>query len=138
MKYIIVGLGNFGGPLAERLTAKGNEVIGLDINLDRVNSLKEKVSHTICLNATNEATIAELPLKNTDVVIICIGKDQGANVMATALFKNIGVKRLVSRATNNIHESILRAIGVDEIIKPEEEAAERWAKIFQDSQKKDE
>lgn len=131
MKYIVVGLGNFGGPLAERLTAKGNEVIGLDTSLDRVNLLKEKVSHTICLNATNEATIAELPLQNTDVVVICIGKDQGANVMATALFKNLGVKRLVSRGTNSTHESILRAIGVDEIIKPEEEAAERWAAIFQ-------
>lgn len=131
MKYIVVGLGSFGAPLATRLTAKGNEVIGIDTNLERVNALKDKISHCICLNATNEETLAELPLKNTDVVVVCIGKDQGANVMVTAMFKNLGVKKLISRATNTIHEGILKAIGVDEIINPEAEAAERWSEELQ-------
>ena len=48
--------------------------------------------------------------------------------MATALFKNMQVKRLVSRAINPLHEKVLQAIGVDEIVHPEEETAERWAK----------
>lgn len=48
--------------------------------------------------------------------------------MATALFKNLQVKRLISRAINTLHENILKAIGVDEIVHPEEETAERWAK----------
>jgi len=128
MKYIIVGLGNFGAALAEKLTQQGNEVIGIDSSMAKVTSLKEKISHTICLNATDEQTVSDLPLKNTDVVMICIGEDQGTNVLATALFKNLGVKRLISRSINPLHEKILRAIGVDEIVRPEEETAERWAK----------
>ncbi|MEQ9582685.1 MAG: TrkA family potassium uptake protein, partial [Arenibacter sp.] len=67
-------------------------------------------------------------LSDTDVVIIAIGEDQGANVMTTALFKNLQVKRLISRAINPLHEKVLVAIGVDEIVHPEEETAERWAK----------
>ncbi|MBP8238662.1 MAG: TrkA family potassium uptake protein [Saprospiraceae bacterium] len=128
MKYIIVGLGNFGASLAEKLTLQGHEVIGIDHSMSKVEMLKEKVSHTICLDAMDEFTVSGLPLKDTDVVIIAIGEDQGANVMTTAVFKNLQVKRLISRAINPLHEKVLRAIGVDEIVHPEEETAERWAK----------
>jgi trk system potassium uptake protein TrkA len=128
MKYIIVGLGNFGASLAEKLTQQGNEVIGIDSSMPKVTALKEKINHTICLDATDEQTVSDLPLKNTDIVMICIGEDQGTNVLATALFKNLGVKRLISRSINPLHEKILRAIGVDEIVRPEEETAERWSK----------
>lgn len=128
MKYIIVGLGNFGASLAEKLTLQGNEVIGIDSSMGKVANLKEKISHTICMDATDEQTVSDLPLKNTDVVMICIGENQGTNIMATALFKNLAVKRLISRSINPLHENVLRAIGVDEIVRPEEETAERWAK----------
>ncbi|MEZ4970851.1 MAG: TrkA family potassium uptake protein [Flavobacteriaceae bacterium] len=128
MKYIIVGLGGFGASLAEKLTAQGNEVIGIDNKMDKVDSFKEKISHTICMDATDEFTVSGLPLKETDIVIIAIGEDQGANIMTTALFKNFQVKRLISRAINPLHEKVLIAIGVDEIVHPEEETAERWAK----------
>lgn len=128
MKYIIVGLGNFGSSLAMKLTASGNEVIGIDSRMEKVDSFKEKISHTICMNATDEFTVSGLPLKDTDVVIVAIGEDQGANIMATALFKNQQVKRLISRAINPLHERVLHAIGVDEIVHPEEETAERMAK----------
>jgi trk system potassium uptake protein TrkA len=128
MKYIIIGLGNFGASLAEKLTAQGNEVIGIDNRMTKVDALKEKISHTICLDATDEFTVSGLPYKETDVVIIAIGEDQGANVMITAIFKNLGVRRLISRAINPLHEKVLQAIGVDEIVHPEEETAERWAK----------
>ncbi|MGZ0014882.1 potassium channel family protein [Yeosuana sp. AK3] len=128
MKYIIVGLGNFGASLAEKLTAQGNEVIGIDNKMNKVDLFKEKISHTICMDSTDEFTVSGLPLKETDVVIIAIGEDQGANVMTTALFKNFQVKRLISRAIDPLHEKVLMAIGVDEIVHPEEETAERWAK----------
>lgn len=128
MKYIIVGLGSFGASLGVKLTAQGNEVIGIDINMSKVNIFKEKLSHTIQMDATDEYTVPGLPLKETDVVVIAIGEEQGDNIMATALFKNLQVKRLISRAVNPLHEQVLQAIGVDEIVHPEEETAERWAK----------
>ncbi len=128
MKYIVIGLGSFGASLAEKLTAQGNEVIGIDINMQRVEALKEKISHTICLDATDEHTVNGLPLKDTDIVIVAIGENQGTNVMVSALLKNLKVKKLISRAVNTLHENVLNAIGVDEIVHPEQESAERWAK----------
>lgn len=128
MKYIIFGLGNFGASLAQKLTEQGNEVIGIDSNMAKVDAFKEKISHTICMDATDEFTVSGLPLKETDIVLVAIGEDQGANIMTTALLKNFEVKRLISRAINPLHEKVLQAIGVDEIVHPEEETAERWAK----------
>lgn len=128
MKFIIVGLGNFGGSLAEKLTQQGNEVIGVDTNPDKVNYFMDKLALAICLNATQQSALEHLPLKNSDVVIVCIGEDEGANIMVTAHFKNMGVNRLISRSINPLHESVLEAIGVSEIVRPEEETAERWAK----------
>jgi trk system potassium uptake protein TrkA len=96
--------------------------------MNKVELYKERISHTICLDASEEYAISSLPLKDTDVVIVAIGEDQGANIMATALFKNLQVKKLISRAINDIHEKDLKAIGVDDIVHPEEETADRWSK----------
>lgn len=128
MKYIIVGLGTFGASLAEKLTSLGNEVIGIDNKMEKVDALKEKITHTIFMDATDEMTVSGLPIKDTDIVIISIGENRGVNVMVTALFKNLKAKRIISRSVNNLHEQVLTALGIEEIVHPEEETAERWAK----------
>lgn len=128
MKYIVIGLGNFGASLAEKLTLQGHEVIGIDSSMAKVDAYKERITHTICMNAMDETTVEGLPLQDTDVVVVAIGEDQGANIMTTAILKNLGVKRLISRAINGLHEKVLKALGVDEIVHPEEETAERWSK----------
>jgi trk system potassium uptake protein TrkA len=128
MKYIIVGLGNFGSSLGMALTRQGHEVIAIDNSMQKVEAYKEMISHTICMDATDEHTVNGLPISNTDIVIVAIGEDQGENVMATALFKTLKAKRLISRSINPLHEKVLQAIGVDDIIHPEKEAAKRWAK----------
>ncbi|MGB8703925.1 MAG: TrkA family potassium uptake protein [Gillisia sp.] len=128
MKYIIIGLGNFGSSLAEKLTRLGNEVIGVDVSLNKVEAFKDKITHAISLDSTDLTAVSNLPLRETDVVIVAIGEDKGALIMTTALMKQLKVKRLISRAVTPLQEMVLEAMGVDEIIHPEEETAERWAK----------
>jgi trk system potassium uptake protein TrkA len=72
--------------------------------------------------------VKHLPLEDTDIVVVCIGEDEGASILTTALMKQLKVKRLISRAVSPLHETILEAMEVDEIVHPEEETAERWAK----------
>lgn len=128
MKYIIIGLGNFGTSLAERLTRSGNEVIGVDNKMTKVEALKENITHTVCLDCTDPQAVSYLPLKDTDAVIICIGENEGVNIMATALMKRLNVKRLIGRAVSPLHEGVLEAMGIEEFVHPEDETAERWAK----------
>ena len=128
MKFIIVGLGNFGFALAEKLTQQGHEVIGVDKNIDKIEEIKDKITHAICLDCSHQAAVNSLPLKNTDVVIVAIGEDVGGNLLTTALIKKMGVPRLISRSISNIHETILESMEITEIVRPEVETAERWAK----------
>jgi trk system potassium uptake protein TrkA len=128
MKFIIIGLGNFGSSIGQKLTAAGHEVIGVDIKMSHVDAMKESISHTVCLDCTDPQAVTHLPLKDVDIVVVCIGEDEGANIMSTALMKRMQVKRLISRAVSPLHENVLEAMGVDEIVHPEEETANRWAK----------
>lgn len=128
MRYIIAGLGSFGSSLGIALTSQGHEVIAIDSNMQKVETYKELITHTICMDATDEFTVNGLPITDTDIVVVAIGEDQGANVMATALFKTLKARRLISRSINPLHEKVLQAIGVDDIFHPEKESAMRWAK----------
>lgn len=128
MKYIIVGLGNFGSSIAEKLTQMGNEVIGVDNKMERIDAVKDKITHAICLNSIDSKAVMGLPLKNTDAVIVCIGEDEGANILVSALMKKMKVKRLISRSVSPLQETVLEAMGVEEIVNPELETAERWVK----------
>ncbi|WP_192821337.1 TrkA family potassium uptake protein [Rufibacter sp. LB8] len=128
MRYIIIGLGYFGSSLSMRLTEMGHEVIAVDKDMQKVEQYKNLVTHTVCLDASDFQSLATLPTADTDVVLVGIGEDFGASVMATAIFKQLGVKRLMSRAISPLHQTVLEAIGVDQIIRPEQESAERLAK----------
>ncbi len=127
MKYIVVGLGVFGASISEKLAEMGNEVIGVDISMSKVDAIKEKITHAISLDATDMEAVKNLPLKDCDVVIVGIGEDKGANIMVAALMKQIKVKRLISRAVDPLQRTVLETMGVDEIIHPEKETADRWA-----------
>lgn len=128
MKYIVVGLGSFGSSLASALTRQGHEVIAIDRDMQKVEAYKELITHTICMDATDEYTVNGLPIQDTDIIVVAIGENEGANIMATALFKTLNAKRLISRSINPLHEKVLDAIGIDTIFYPEKESAVRWAK----------
>lgn len=127
MKFLIIGLGNFGAAIAEKLAQKGHEVIGVDKQMEKVEAIKDKITHAICLDCKHEEAVRSLPLKNTDIVMVTIGEDEGANLLITALMKNMNVTRLISRSVSKIHETILEAMGIKEIVRPDEETAERWS-----------
>ena len=127
MKYIVIGLGTFGSSISEKLAEMGNEVIGVDISMSKVDAIKEKITHAISLDATDPEAVKNLPLKDCDVVIVGIGEDKGANIMAAALMKQMHVKRLISRAVDPLQRTVLQTMGIEEIIHPEEETADRWA-----------
>ena len=128
MKYIIIGLGKFGAALAEKLSEMGNEVIGVDLQMSRIDALKDKLTHTINLDATDPDAVENLPLNDADTVIIAIGEDTGANILVAALMKKKKVKHLIGRVVDPLQKTVLEAMGINEVIHPEAEAAERWAK----------
>jgi trk system potassium uptake protein TrkA len=105
----------------------GHEVVAADYDMNKVESYKDQITHTIQVNGREMNALRTLPLQNADAVIVGIGEDFGSSVEVTANLKQIGVPRLIARAITAVHQTVLEAIGVDEIIHPEQETAERLA-----------
>ncbi len=131
MKYIIIGLGNYGYVLGEELAAMGNEVIGADIQETRVESIKDKIATAFCLDATDVNSLSALPLDTADAVIVTIGENFGASIRVVALLKQLKVKHIYARSIDAIHKSILEAFELDKVLTPEEDAARRLVELWE-------
>lgn len=123
MRYLIIGLGIYGANLARDLTDMGHEVIGADNRASNIEAIKDYISATYILDATDEASLSALPLKNVDLVIVAIGENFGASIKTVALLRKIGVRKIYARAIDALHQSILEGLKVDRILTPEQRAA---------------
>jgi trk system potassium uptake protein len=124
-KFLIVGLGVFGKALAEKLIAKGTEVIAIDKEMEFIEEIKDMVTYAACLDSTDEKALDAIDLRDVDVGIVCIGENFEANLMTSVLLKQKGLKKVISRASAPLHIKILKAVGIDQIITPGVEAAEK-------------
>lgn len=123
MRYLIIGLGIYGGNLARDLVAQGNEVIGADSSRSTVDAIKDFITTAYVIDTTEESALSVLPLSNVDVVIVAIGENFGASIKTVALLKQAGVKRIYARAIDPLHEAIMSSFGIERILKPEQRAA---------------
>jgi len=128
MKIIVFGLGNFGMSLSLSLTETGNEVIAIDKQMDKVNLVKDKISHAICMDSTNELAYEAVPLKDADKIIVAIGENEGAAIITTAIIKKLSNVKIISRALSPIHDTVLEAMGIYSIVHPEQDSADRLTK----------
>jgi len=127
MKFIVFGLGNYGSSLGRKLVELGHEVFGVDSSMERVEKMKNRMTYTISMDATNREAIEGLPLKETDVVVIAIGENEGTIILLAALLKQVGAKRIICRVTSPLQKAILESMGMTEFVYPELDSAERNA-----------
>lgn len=125
-RFAVIGLGRFGQRLAVLLTEAGAEVIAVDRRRSLIEQIRDKVTLAVCLDSTDEEALKAQGIDKVDVAIVGIGADFEDSVLATVLLKQLGVPRVISRATTTIRARILTRIGADDIVNPERESADRW------------
>lgn len=123
MKYLVIGLGNFGSTLACKLTDMGHDVIGVDNNEHRIEDIKEKISVSYILDATEKAALKSLPLDEIDCAIVAIGQSMDSSLRTVASLKELKISPVYARALDLTHESILKAMNIQKIFIPESFAA---------------
>lgn len=126
-RFAIIGLGHFGGEVARKLFAEGKEIIAVDGDKEKVQAAAEYSSQAICADATDQKVLAALELNDVDAAIVSLGERMDVITLAALHLKELGVPYLIVKAISNDHEKILRAIGVNEVIHPEEFAAKSLA-----------
>lgn len=126
-QFIVIGLGRFGTSVAETLYALGNDVLAVDIDEERVQSIADRVTHAVQVDANDEASLRALGIGNFDVAIISIGSDIQANILSTLLVKEMNVKHIITKANNAMHAKVLYKIGANRVIFPERDMGIRVA-----------
>ena len=123
----VIGLGRFGVSTTRTLYNLGHDVLAIDKDEARVQSVLGQCTYAVSAECTNESALRDLGIQDYDVAIITIETNIADSVMACVLLKTIGVKTIVARARDSFHASTLRRIGVDRVIQPEEEMGTRLA-----------
>lgn len=130
MKRIgIVGAGRFGLSLAESLANAGLEVVLLDRNRPAMQQANEFAT-ALQGDATQPRVLEEAGFGECDVVVVAIGSNIEASMMATANCKELGVPNVVAKATSELHGKILRRIGADSVVYPDRDSAHRLARAL--------
>ncbi len=124
MLVAVIGLGTFGAKTAVRLFEKGAEVIAIDKDEDLVEKIKERVTHAVQLDVTDERGLRSQNISDVDVAVVAIGDHIEQSILAVTMLRKLGVGRVIARATSVLHEHVLHEIGASEIIKVEEEMGE--------------
>jgi trk system potassium uptake protein TrkA len=114
--FAVIGLGTFGKKVAEVLAEKGAQVIAVDNNPENVDRIKNSVTVAVLIDSTDEAALLKAPLEDVDTAIVAIGDQIEASILTTALLKKRGIPYIVSRAVSDIHETVLRQVGANEVI----------------------
>ncbi|MCB9127673.1 MAG: TrkA family potassium uptake protein [Ardenticatenales bacterium] len=127
-EFVVVGLGRFGTSLARALIEFGHSVLALDSDTNRVQQLANDLPHVIALDATNIDALREVGVGDFETGVSCIGTNFEANLLATVLMRQLGVKRVVAKARTRTQRLILLKVGADDVILPEHEAGLRLAR----------
>ncbi|MCH7800680.1 MAG: TrkA family potassium uptake protein [Chloroflexi bacterium] len=123
----VMGLGRFGSSVARSLYNLGHDVLAIDIDENKVQSIMGQATHALTGDCTNDAVLKELGIPDYDAAVVAIGSDVVSSIMASVLLKTMGVPYVVSRAHNELHGNTLERVGVDKVVHAEEEMGNRLA-----------
>ena len=126
--YAVFGLGRYGMAVAKELVENGREVIAVDDEEKIVNDAAAYLPVCKCADVTDAEVISRLGIGNIDTVIVCMASNLEASVMAITLCKEAGVKTVIAKCANEMHQKILLRVGADQVVFPENESGIRLAK----------
>lgn len=126
----IIGGGRFGTTLAMELTQKGGEVLFMDKARDVVQRLSGVVAKAVQGDATDIEALSEAGFGACETVVVAIGSNVEASILATMALKDLRVARIIAKASTDTHGKVLERVGVNQIIYPERERASRLARTL--------
>ena len=124
---LIIGAGQFGTHIAKRMEELRCEVMAVDINEDAINQIMPYVTDAKIGDGTNEEFLRMLGVNDYDVCFVTLGRHFQTSLETTSLLSELGAKKVISRATNDVQMKFLLRNGADEVVYPEKQTAVRIA-----------
>ena len=129
-RFAVIGLGQFGTSIAKTLADRGAEVLAIDIDLDKVESIKDEVAFAVSLDSTDIKALKGQNITDMDAVVVAIGENFEGLLLTTVLLLELDVKRIIARAASVQQRQILEKMGVKEILSPEDTVGRTVAEML--------
>lgn len=120
-RFAVIGLGRFGSRIARTLSLRGAEVMAIDNNEAHVDSLRDDVASPVIMDSTDFKALKSQRLDTMDAVVVAIGENFEALLLTVTHLMELKIKRIIARASNEHQLKILKKLGVEEILSPEDE-----------------
>ena len=127
---LIIGMGRFGQHLAKNMMELGNDVMVIDSEESRVERILPYATNVKIGDCTNPEVLKSLGIANFDLIFVCIGTNFQSSLEITSLVKELGGKKVISKATRDIQAKFLLRNGADEVIYPDRDIAEKCAERY--------
>ena len=127
-QFLIIGVGRFGSAVAQTLYDLGQEVVVVDENEDALQDVMNSVTHAALLDATDEAALARLGVNSFDYVVVAIGGNLEASILATVAAKSGGARHVICKVNSQLAARVLASVGADEVVRPEHDMGTRLAR----------
>ncbi len=125
--YVVIGLGNFGSAIAETIANAGQDVIAIDKSMLTVQKVAETVPNTVCADSQDIEMLKEAGVQDADVAIVSMGSFLEASVITILNLKELGVPKIIAKASNERYKYVMERIGASAVIQPESEMGQRVA-----------
>ena len=126
--YVVIGLGRFGRTLARQLCKLGAEVLAMDVDNDLVQQVAEDVTHAVVGDSQDKDVLRALGVRDFDCAIVAIGSNLAASVLTVMNLQELEVPCIICKAHDETHSRVLKKLGVDKVVIPEQENAIRLAR----------
>lgn len=126
----VIGLGRFGGQVAESLVRLGHEVLGVDEDAKLVQQWSDRLTHVVQADATDEEVLRQIGMTEFSRAVVGIGSDIEASVLTVLALTEVGVREIWAKAISVKHGKILRSVGAHHVIYPEATMGERVAHLI--------
>lgn len=120
--YAVIGLGQFGVSIVNELITLGKDVIAIDNDPEQVKRISDILPTAFVCDSTDEVALQQVEIKDAEYVVIAFGDNLEATILTTVLLKDIGVKHLIVRVDNPQYINIIKKLGAEEIISPQQAA----------------
>lgn len=123
----VIGLGKFGLALATALSKLGHSVVGIDVNANNVKRARDLIAQVFEANGTDLHALEQLGVKDLDHVVVSTGESMEASILVVLNLQELGVERIWAKAISKEHENVLKRLGVDFVVFPEDFVAKQLA-----------
>jgi trk system potassium uptake protein TrkA len=125
-QVVVVGLGRFGKSFASKMYNLGHDVMAIDIDPDKVQSMVGQVTYPVTADASSEISLRELGVQDFDVGVVALA-DIEVSIMVSVLFKTLNINNIIARASSDLHKDTLIRLGCDRVVFAEDEMGEQLA-----------